>query len=194
MRAADCVPVPHDLVQAVQAEKAEKPPSTGQAWALQLRDLVASPAQSAPPLNGTGLVQVRAADCVPVPHDFEQVAQALKLVHAPSIALRPVGVQSPWNLKFLPLVWSNSIHKPVWCVGCLLVQAQVAPECVHLNDGCIMAWVYSTRVSPFGITKHLGASPALNTVAGAAATVPTRAVMAKELRIFRQQQGGFLEK
>jgi hypothetical protein len=49
VREADCVPVPHGLVQAVQAVQAEKLPSTAQAWALQLRDLVAEPAQSLPP-------------------------------------------------------------------------------------------------------------------------------------------------
>ena len=44
------------MVQAVQAEKAEKPPSTGQAWALQLRDLVPEP--TAPGAESRAFVQL----------------------------------------------------------------------------------------------------------------------------------------
>ena len=39
------------------------------------------------------------------------------------------------------------------------------------------------------MTKHLGAEPTAKIVAGAAATVPARAAMAKELRIFNEEGG-----
>ena len=50
---------------------------------------------------------------------------------------------------------------------------------MHLKDGCIEE-TYSTTVSPEAVRKHLGASPCLKMVAGAEATVPTRAAMVKE--------------
>ena len=57
--------------------------------------------------------------------------------------------------------------------------AVLSALCVHLKEGW-MSLVNSTRVWPAAVTKHLGASPGSKTVAGAAVTVQTRAVMAKE--------------
>lgn len=66
-------------------------------------------------------------------------------------------VQSPLKDKVLPLVWSICWQPPLWCVGCPeVVHVHLVAVCEHLNDGVIVS-VYSTRVSPAALTKHLGA-------------------------------------
>ena len=71
--------------------------------------------------------------------------------------MRPVLVQSPAKERVLPLVWSICWQPPLWCVGCpLAVHVHLVAVCEHLNDGTFES-VYSTRVSPLAVTKHLGA-------------------------------------
>jgi len=70
--------------------------------------------------------------------------------------LRPVLVQSPEKERVLPLVWSICWQPPLWCVGCPpAVHVHLVAVCEHLNDG-VSASVYSTRVAPLAVTKHLG--------------------------------------
>jgi hypothetical protein len=91
LRLRDCEPVPHDLVQVVQALKAEVAQWIGHGPWLHAR-VSALCGQAAPPNCGATLVRERL--WTPVPHDLVQVVQALKAPtpqstgHAAALQLR----------------------------------------------------------------------------------------------------------
>jgi hypothetical protein len=72
-RLRDCEPVPHDLVQVVQAPKAEASQWIGHGPALQAR-VSALCGQAAPPSTGSTLVRERL--WTPAPHVVLQALQA----------------------------------------------------------------------------------------------------------------------
>ena len=66
--------------------------SPGQALVLQLRSRVALPGQSAPPLEGGGLLHVRCLVRVPPPQVCEQADQLPKGPHCPSTVANKYGI------------------------------------------------------------------------------------------------------
>ena len=83
VRLRDCAPVPHDLVQVDQAEKAEVAQCTGHGpWLHAWVSAVCG--HALPPSVGATLVRLRF--CEPVPHDLVQVDQAPKEPSTQSVA------------------------------------------------------------------------------------------------------------
>ena len=82
-----CVPVPHDLVQVVQAEKAATTQSTAHAKALQSRVSASAGRPCRRSVGSTCAVRF----CEPVPHDLVQVVQAAKAESTPQSMAQACG-------------------------------------------------------------------------------------------------------
>jgi len=128
------LPTPHDAEQALQTPKSPQLPLTATTHdpVLQSLDSMASPTQSIPPFDGTGLLQNRDRNCVPPPHWAVHGLQAPYTLHPP---LTVCGTQMNgiilWmnselinSSKFCatralpgpPAIWSNSrrsIPRPI---------------------------------------------------------------------------------
>lgn len=127
----------HDLVWTLPEHDphADQPPSTTTWQSAVPQSLVVAPTQSAPPLEGTGLLQTR--DCVPPPHVAVHSLQSLNPPSMACVAPRHASLQcdsGQFGGLYAQLVWHHAsyaeyvpLHSPAEHAPVLQL-CDVAPE------------------------------------------------------------------